>query len=1397
MSARRSTRLSGEQPVGEADRSVPGRRGRRASSSTRGRGRRSTRVTPNVPQTEQEENVIGEDEQQALEQPRAQAQNQLVIDPTVLANVVTQAVVSSLEQIINPNIVGQGQGQNTEQPDNVVQNRQRVEQNAIVVPDNDAYEYPQNQATYIPMLERFNKQKPKSFNGLGGPEAAENWLGHLRKIFRLIGCSENTMARFAAYKLEDDADRWWTAVTATKSAHYMDVVTWNEFEELFNQMYFPVADRERYVRDYQTVKQGDTETVAEYISRFNRLASFAASEIKSEVDKANKFKWGLRVEYRHNIISTRFTSMEHAISAAKYQELSVLDGKEDSTRKRARDEPHGFNRNQQSFRVNQFQGVQQQGYHGSRQSGPSYSRNNGGNRGFQRGYHNVGNGRGPVTYNGGRGNFQGNRQVRDRCKTCGGNHSGRPCFRETGACFVCGRTGHLARNCSIQRREHQQTPTNDTSGQTQHQQGGNQGQRNAGRVYATTARDAANIPGIISGTLLIGNRDARVLFDTGATHSVVSSSFVKHLGVKSCELLSSICISTAVGMSVDVHVEYPNCPVRIGDHVLPATLLPLHMRDFDVILGMDWLEKHKAVIDCESRVVKFKMGDDLVVDYHGSKPSVLYNIVSAMKAARLMKKGGGYLAYVVDSDMAEPQLKDIPVVREFNDVFPDDLPGLPPPREVEFSIELVPGSEPISKAPYRMAPAELKELKEQLQELLEKGIVRPSVSPWGAPVLFVKKKDGSMRLCIDYRELNKITIRNRYPLPRIDDLFDQLQGARFFSKIDLRSGYHQLRVRDQDVPKTAFRTRYGHYEFLVVPFGLTNAPSFFMDLMNKVFNDFLDKFVIVFIDDILVYSRSEEEHEEHLRIVLEILRSRQLFAKLSKCEFWLKQVSFLGHVVSVEGIQVDPSKIVAVSEWSRPTTVTEVRSFLGLAGYYRRFVEGFSTISAPLTRLTRKNNRFVWTNECEQSFQELKKRLTTAPVLTLPSGSEGFVVYSDASRKGLGAVLMQHGKVIAYASRQLKTHEGNYPTHDLELAAVVFALKLWRHYLYGVTCDIWTDHQSLKYIFTQKELNMRQRRWLELIKDYDVRIQYKPGKANVVADALSRKNSSQLSVLFALPHELQEEVRRMELALSVRGVDGVLANLQMEPTLIARIKEAHKEDLEIQKIVQNVRDGKESDFKVDDHGILWLMDRLCVPNSAIREELLVEAHNSPFSIHPGSTKMYRDMKDQFWWSGMKKDIGEYVSKCMTCQLVKIEHQRPGGELHSLDIPEWKWEHICMDFLMDLPRTLKKHDAIWVIVDRLTKSAHFLAIRATDSVGKLAEIYRDEIMRLHGVPVSIVSDRDPRFTSRFWEGFQRAWGTKLSFSTAFHPQTDGQSERDHSDLRRYVEGLCIRLGWQVG
>ncbi|WVZ83396.1 hypothetical protein U9M48_030554 [Paspalum notatum var. saurae] len=433
----------------------------------------------------------------------------------------------------------------------------------------------------------------------------------------------------------------------------------------------------------------------------------------------------------------------------------------------------------------------------------------------------------------------------------------------------------------------------------------------------------------------------------------------------------------------------------------------------------------------------------------------------------------------------------------------------------------------------------------------------------------------------------------------------------------------------------------GYMNIQRMSFGLTNAPAYFMNLMNKVFMEYLDKFVVVFIDDILIYSKTEEEHEEHLRLVLQKLRDHKLYAKLSKCEFWLDQVPFLGHIVSKGGIMVDPSKISSVMDWKVPEVVKEVRGFLGLAGYYRRFIESFSRIAKPMTSLLEKGVPFIWTKERQAAFDELKKRLTTAPVLTLPDLTKSFTVYCDASKEGLGCVLMQEGKVIAYASRQLRKHEVNYPTHDLELAAVVHALKIWRHYLFGNRCEIYTDHKSLKYIFTQNELNMRQRRWLELIKDYNLEIHYHPGKANVVADALSRKSYVNMAVAFQMPFELCAEFESLNLGFVHHTT---VATFEAEPTLEQEIRNHQKTDEKIQEIQEQIKLGKAPHFREDEQGTVWYKNRICVPDvDSIKKLILSEAHDTAYSIHPGSTKMYHDLKERFWWYGMKRAVAEYVA----------------------------------------------------------------------------------------------------------------------------------------------------------
>ncbi|WVZ96422.1 hypothetical protein U9M48_042060 [Paspalum notatum var. saurae] len=513
---------------------------------------------------------------------------------------------------------------------------------------------------------------------------------------------------------------------------------------------------------------------------------------------------------------------------------------------------------------------------------------------------------------------------------------------------------------------------------------------------------------------------------------------------------------------------------------------------------------------------------------------------------------------------------------------------------------------------------------------------------------------------------------------------------------------------------------------------------------------------------------------------------------LSKCDFWIEEVKFLGHVISNGGIAVDQSKVSEVQNWKIPEDVKGIRSFLGLAGYYRRFIEGFSKIAKPMTALLEKNIKFQWTSACQKAFEELKKRLTTAPVLTFPDMHKPFSVYCDASRLGLGCVLMQEGKVIAYASRQLRDHEKNYPTHDLELAAVVHALKVWRHYLFGQKCDIYTDHKSLKYIFTRTELNMRQRRWLELIKDYDAEIHYHPGKANVVADALSRK--SQISLLWAreLPEELAIEFDRLSLGF-LNNTEGTVS-MEFEPTLEQEIRKGQLNDEKIKEIKELIKLDKAPGFRVDADGTVWHGDRICVPNiKSIRDLILKEAHETAYSIHPGSEKMYQDLKQKFWWYGMKREVAEYVALCDVCQRVKAEHQKPAGLLQPLKIPEWKWEEIGMDFIVGLPRTQSGFDSIWVVVDRLTKVAHFIPVKTTYSGAKLAELYMSRIVCLHGVPKKIVSDRGTQFTSHFWKRLHESMGTKLNFSSAYHPQTDGQTERTNQILEDMLRACAIQYG----
>lgn len=902
------------------------------------------------------------------------------------------------------------------------------------------------------------------------------------------------------------------------------------------------------------------------------------------------------------------------------------------------------------------------------------------------------------------------------------------------------------------------------------------------------------------------NHKASILFDSAATHNFISKEFVENLKMTSKIQYESSEIELGDGHT-EISDGYIVTNIEIDNYIDTDKFYVAKLGERNsAILGKCWFTAKNPIVNWRDNTLKFEHGEkQITIPAEQTAPmlnSIMINnkqlyhlsMISAHEPDEVsmtiyVRENLDLNSNLLIPSIGHPEIVDI--LKNYKSVFTEDIPpGLPPKRQIEHNIPIQPGSKIPTPRLYRLSYTELNELKRQLDELLEKGWIRPSTSPYGAPILFVHKKDSTLRMCVDYRGLNAITIKNSYPLPHTDDLFNRLQGAKYFSKIDLRSGYHQIRIADEDIPKTAFNSRYGHYEFLVMPFGLTSAPATFMNLMNDIFHDLLDTCVVVFMDDILIYSKTTNEHLEHLNLVLAILKKHQLYAKMSKCEFLKTKMEFLGHVVSHKGLQVDPNKVDAVVKWPVPQSVLDLQCFLGFSNYYRRFIPQYAQQTAVLTKLLHKNTLFNWTDDMQLAFEKIKKSLVTSPVLILPNPEKPFTVFFDAaSTNAIGGILCQKGEdnklhPVAYESRQLRDNEKNYPVHEQELLAFIHCLNKWRHYLDGLRFSVFTDNKSLATLKTNKNLSIRQIRWLSLFQSYQFDIYHIPRIKNTAADALSK-------IPFAtyLP-EHTSRTSSMELYY--------IYLIQTQEEIKEDIRNNYKNDNLWKKIISDLESENSDDFKnyhMNDD-LLYYFDsathqnRICVPRLIkITNNLLKHAHDIPISGHLGVEKTYEKLAREFYWPNMIHTIRNYIKTCDSCQRVKSSNQKPSGLLQPLEIPYNRWESISMDFITQLPPTKNKYDSITVFVDRLTKRVHFTPSFTSDDALAVAKIFIKEIFKQHGLPKSIVSDRDPKFTSRFWKELCNLLGIQLKMSTAQHPETDGQTERANRSLeemlRHYV------------
>ena len=940
--------------------------------------------------------------------------------------------------------------------------------------------------------------------------------------------------------------------------------------------------------------------------------------------------------------------------------------------------------------------------------------------------------------------------------------------------------------------------------------------------YVAGNKAQVNVGGGFTGTMAI---------DTLASRNFIDVHYAKQIGLK-----------------IRPHPSWLSNEIVLGDNSTKSSLGVVHVcvsighytdfvwcdvlelpASFQLILGQKWLNDKQCILNFKTKTCtlwnhsrKFVLdcsqgfaSTSLASPSSSFQCSAELPILSALQAKRMLRKKPclhtNYSFLVLVQSLPDKLALSTPlhldvqcVLDDHTKVLSDPPNELPPTRDVKHNIKLAKDASPPFKPVYRLSLKERKEVDTTIQDLLTKGYIQPSTSPYGAPILFVGKKDGSLRMCVDYRALNKLTIKNRYPLPRIDDLLDQLFGAKYFTTLDLASGYHQIRINDPDIPKTAFRTPLGHFEWRVMPFGLCNAPATFQNAMNNLFGHRIGKYVLVYMDDILIFSKTKEEHIQHLNEVLTLLEQHKYYVNKKKCHFFQTEIKFLGHTVSAHGLQVDPDKIAVIKNWQRPTDKTSIRSLLGFGNYFRRFIYRYSEMVLPLLELTKQNTPTIWTDACDHAFTSLKTAIINAPVLKHPDLSRPFQLICDASNYASGAILVQDNHPCAFASKKFLPAECNYTTEEKELLAIIQALKLFRCYLEGNQFTIVTDHNPLKYFDTKQDLSPRQARWAQYLSRFNYTWEWIKGTTNP-ADFLSR-NPAHAAMLCAVTTRAQVgksdshpslsrprkrkhkySAQHMPLSCPSSSTDTPPESLVSSPLEHAIDKELIVLGYSKDPWFQNPNNTIVLMHKHD----LWYKGKAIVLPKYLhlRKWAIQEFHEPPYSGHVGFAKTMQNLKATYWWHGMSTHVHDFIKSCHSCQRNKPSLQKPAGLLQPLPIPSRPWSSISMDLIVELPTTSEGHNAIVRVVDRLTKMTHFFPCTTHVTALQLATLFLSNVFRLHGIPNDIVTDRDPKFVSSFWREFCRLLGTRQNLSTSYHPQTDGQTERFNrileEMLRHYV------------